>query len=128
MFGPAAQLEAAMTARARRGARHAALLTISAILLATGVAFLTAALWIVAAAAWSAGAAALLLAMIYLGLGGIVLALALSRRRRVPPSVAATPPPQPAANPYAPMIEAFIFGLDTAIRLRRRRDPASAPR
>ena len=127
MFDPAAQIEAAVKARARQGARRAGLMILSGLLLATGLGFLTVAIWIVAAEAWSPQAAGLMLGVIYLGLGGIVAAMASSsqtdhgahhpRHHDERPQAATG-----AASPYPPLAEAFVFGLDTALRLRRGRD------
>ncbi|MDD9705751.1 MAG: phage holin family protein [Paracoccaceae bacterium] len=125
MFDPAAQLEAAVTARARKGARRAGLLILSGLLLATGAGFLTVAIWIVASTAWSPQAAALMLGVIYLGLGGIVIAIASTPQRdqsHVTDQTAAHGVKSGTANPYPPLAEAFVFGLDTALRLRRGRD------
>lgn len=119
MFDPAAQLEAAVTARARKGARRAGLLLVSGLLLAAGVGFLSAAIWIVVAAAWSPLVAALVLGVIYLGAGGIVLSLALPPRQVHEPVAAQDEALKKA--PFPPLAEAFVFGLDTALRLRRGR-------
>lgn len=124
MFDPAAQLEAAVTARALKGARRAGLLLASGLLLATGVGFLSAAIWIVVADAWSPLVAALVLGVIYLGAGGIVLSLALPSRPDPLSKQAQDAADQAtaAAAPFPPLAEAFVFGLDTALRLRRARD------
>lgn len=132
MFDPAAQIEAAVKARARQGARRAGLMILSGLLLATGLGFLTVAIWIVAAEAWSPQAAGLMLGVIYLGLGGIVAAMASSpsspssdhgaHQQDHPHHDAAQKARAGAANPYPPLAEAFVFGLDTALRLRRGRD------
>ncbi|MDX1820235.1 MAG: phage holin family protein [Paracoccaceae bacterium] len=129
MFDPAAQIEAAVKARARQGARRAGLMILSGLLLATGLGFLTVAIWIVAAEAWSPQAAGLMLGVIYLGLGGIVAAMASSpssdhgaHHQDHTHHDAAQQARSGAANPYPPLAEAFVFGLDTALRLRRGRD------
>ena len=120
MFDPAAHLEAAVKARARKGARRAGLLLTSGLLLAVGMGFVSAAIWMVTAAAWSPLVAALLLGAIYIGAGGIVLYLALPSQESAASRSEAQPTDEVA--PYPPLAEAFVFGLDTALRLRRARD------
>ena len=125
MFDPAAQLEAAVTARARKGARRAGLFAASALLLTTGLGFLTTAIWIVVADAWSPLVAAVALGLLYLGAGGIALSLALPSSdaedgSRSAQAAANTEPAKTA--PFPPLAEAFVFGLDTALRLRRAGD------
>jgi threonine/homoserine/homoserine lactone efflux protein len=115
----AGRLDAAITARAQRGARRAGLMAASTLLVIVAIAFLTVALWIVIAEAQSAKAAALILGALYLTAGGVLRLMA----KPSPPQPA--PPPKQAAHPasatspYSAMAEAFVFGLETAIRLRR---------
>jgi hypothetical protein len=120
MFDPAAHLEAAVKARARKGARRAGLLLVSGLLLAIGMGFVSVAIWIVTAAAWSPLVAALLLGAIHLGAGGIVLYLALPSHE--PAGSPSEAQPSGETAPFPPLAEAFVFGLDTALRLRRARD------
>ena len=120
MSDMAGRLEAAMAARARKGVRRAGLLLASALLFLVAVAFLTVALWIVTAAAYSAEIAALVIAGLYLAAGGVLLLMARSPGQpRVDPAETAVPPGH--SSPYPAMAEAFVFGLDTALRLRRSR-------
>lgn len=128
MINPAAQLEAALKARARQGARRAAMLGVAFILLLAGAGFLTSAIWIAAAAAWSPLVASLILAMFCLVAGAMLYLQVMPPRRtarpvrRPPPPAYDEPPPPGAKPPYPPLAEAFLFGLDTAMRLRRARD------
>lgn len=122
MFDPAAQIEAVIKARARKGARRAAVMGVAVVLLLTGAGFLTSAIWIAAAAEWSPLVASLLLAMFCLVAGAMIFLQAMpSRSLRKPPPVA-DPPPPTSKSPYPALADAFLFGLDTAIRLRRGRD------
>jgi hypothetical protein len=136
MRNPAAQLEAALKARARNGARHAAVMGIAVLLLLTGAGFLTSALWIAAAATWSPLVASLLLAMVCLVAGAMIFLQVIppqSLRKPASPQsshqseTGTEPPPLGDKSPYPPLAEAFLFGLNTAIRLRRRRDRAPSP-
>ncbi len=118
----AERLDAAITARAQQGARRAGLLAASSLLVIVAIAFLTVALWLVIAEAQSAKIAALILGALYLTAGGVLRLLAKPARQ---PHMA-TPPndtahPAPHSSPYTALAEAFVFGLDTAIRLRRSR-------
>lgn len=72
MRNPAAQLEAALKARARNGARRAAVMGIAVLLLLTGAGFLISALWIATAATWSPLVASLLLSMVCLVAGAMI--------------------------------------------------------
>lgn len=122
MFDPAAQIEAAVKVRARKGARRAAVMGVAVVLLLTGAGFLTSAIWIAAAAEWSPLVASLLLAMVCLVAGAMVFLQTMpSRSIRTPPPVAEPPAPTDK-SPYPALAEAFLFGLNTAMRLRRDRD------
>ncbi|MFU8882604.1 MAG: phage holin family protein [Rhodobacterales bacterium] len=119
----AGRLDAAITARAQQGARRAGLFAVSTLLVIVAIAFLTVALWLVIAEAQSAKVAALILGALYLTAGGVLRLLAKPAR---PPHVAtphkdAAHPAAPHASPYPALAEAFVFGLDTAMRLRRSR-------
>ncbi|MCD1627592.1 hypothetical protein K7H22_16430 [Seohaeicola saemankumensis] len=124
----AAHLEAAVAARAREGVRRIGLLLVSAAFLATAAGFLTVAMWILLETTYSAQIAAVILGGLYLGAGGLALYAALSPSRserearlaRAQAQAHAHPAGQKA--PFPPLAEAFVFGLDTALRLRRSRD------
>lgn len=129
------------------GIRRAVLAIIGGVLLTIGVAFLTAALWILLERQWSNLVAASGVAGLYLLLGLVVLMMSRARRRPVamPPAAAAAampppgrvPPASPFGGPIPPtasvlpaLVEAFLFGLNTARaarpprpRRRRRYDP-----
>jgi hypothetical protein len=100
----------------------------SVLLLCVAAGFITVAIWMVTAATWSPLAAALILGLLYLGLGGLLLAFALTSgdpRAAEADAQDRTRAQSPAAGPSAPfppLAEAFVFGLDTALRLRRPRD------
>jgi hypothetical protein len=122
----AVHLEAAVAARARKGARRIGLLLVSAALLATAAGFLTLAIWILLETAYSRQTAAVVLGVLYLGAGGLALyaALSSSRSEREARLAQAQAQAHPAGRnaPFPPLAEAFVFGLDTALRLRRSRD------
>ena len=130
MPDPAAFFEAVVAARARKGARRIGLLLVSAALLATAAGFLTVAMWLVLEDAYSAEIAAVVLGTLYLGAGGLVLyaALSPSRTERDARLAQAQSQAQGEAGqsgrsaPFPPLAEAFVFGLDTALRLRRPRE------
>lgn len=123
MRNPAAQLEAALKARARNGARRAAVMGIAVLLLLTGAGFLISALWIATAATWSPLVASLLLSMVCLVAGAMIfLQVMPPQSLRKPPPPVSDPPPTVDKPPYPPLAEAFLFGLNTAMRLRRTRD------
>jgi hypothetical protein len=111
--------------------RRAALGFGAAVLLLIGLAFLTVAAWLALAALRDPLFAALVIGLVYLGLGLILLAMA---GRRAPPP----PPPDPATRDdalraamaqaglnvppkgeFPPLIESFLFGLIMALKLRR---------
>lgn len=123
MFDPAAQIEAAIKARARKGARRAAVMGVAVVLLLTGAGFMASAIWIAAAAAWSPLVASLLLSMFCLVAGAMIfLQVMPPQSLRKPPPPVSEPPPTVEKPPYPPLAEAFLFGLNTAMRLRRTRD------
>jgi hypothetical protein len=124
----AAHLEAAFAARARKGARRIGLLLVSAAFLATAAGFLTVAMWILLETTFSALIAAVVLGGLYLGAGGLTLYAATSPSRSEREARLAQAQAQAQAHPagrdapFPPLAEAFVFGLDTALRLRRSRD------
>jgi hypothetical protein len=122
----AAHLETAVAARARKGARRIGLLLVSAAFLATAAGFLTVAMWILLETTFSALIAAVVLGGLYLGAGGLTLyaATSPSRSEREARLAQAQAQAHPAGRdaPFPPLAEAFVFGLDTALRLRRSRD------
>ena len=121
MADPAARIAAAVEARARSGARRVGLLILASLLLAVAAGFLSVAIWIVTATAWSPLVAALVLGGIYLGGGLLALVLSMPRRPVVAEAAAQAEAAAKTA-PFPPLAEAFVFGLDTALRLRRSRD------
>lgn len=126
----AAHLEAAVAARAREGVRRIGLLLVSAAFLATAAGFLTVAMWFLLETTYSAQIAAVILGGLYLGAGGLALYAALSPSRserearlaRAQAQAQAQAHPAGQKAPFPPLAEAFVFGLDTALRLRRSRD------
>lgn len=124
MADPAARFAAAVEARARSGARRAGLLIVASLLLAVAAGFLSVAIWIVTATAWSPLVAALVLGGIYLGGGLLALVLSMPPRPSLAEQAKAAAQTKAAAKtaPFPPLAEAFVFGLDTALRLRRSRD------
>lgn len=123
MHGPDRHPATGLMARLRLGVRHAGLLMLAILLIAVAAGFITVAIWMLVVAVWSPLAAALLLGALYLGLGLLCLALARpARLQAADPPRAQSPAAGPAA-PFPPLAEAFIFGLDTALRLRRPSTP-----
>ncbi len=119
----AGHIEAAVLARAQQGARRAGLMIVGIILFLVAVGFFSAALWIVIEQYHSDIAAALSLGGLYLVAGLILLLMARKPRPRRTAHMdhpAATAPRRP--SPYPQIAEAFVFGMDTAMRLRRSRE------
>lgn len=118
----------------RRMALRAGASLAGAVLIAVGLAFFTGALWLVLVEMRDALFAALVLGGLYLGLGLIVLALALRHPRRKLPygyPPAAPAPPAPGAAPGATMpglMGALMQGVGAGLAAgAARRDPG-APR
>jgi hypothetical protein len=124
MQGPARHTGTGMMARLREGVRHAGLLVLAILMIAVAGGFITVAIWMLVAAAWSPLEAALVLAGLYLGLGLLCLVLARPARPHPKASPRAQSPAAGPAAPFPPLTEAFLFGLETAMRLRR---PPAAP-
>lgn len=120
----AGHIEAAVMARAQRGARRAALMIAGMILFLVAVGFFSSALWIVIDQYHSDMIASLALGGLYLVAGLILLLMArkprLHRKAYMEQPAAGTPPRRP--SPYPQIAEAFVFGMDTAMRLRRSRE------
>lgn len=116
---------------AREAARRAAFGTAAAVLLLAGAGFLTAAAWIGLAAALGALKASLLVGLTLVAAGCILAALAFARAAPPPPPEPGEPDEAlrdlltgagmrvPPKGEAPPLVEAFIFGLVTALRLRR---------
>jgi len=124
MSDPASRFQAAVTARAQQGARRFGLMAVSGVFFAIAAAFLTVAVWIVISDAQSSEVAALVIGGFYLVVGIIFRVMARSPKpvKPVRPAPAETDvPPPPRGSAYPPLTEAFVFGLDTALRLRRAR-------
>lgn len=125
MSDPASRFQAAVAARAQQGARRFGLMAVSGVFFAIAAAFLTVAVWIVISDAQSPEAAALVIGVFYLIIGIVFRVMARSPKP-VKPARPATdqpegPPAPPRGSAYPPLTEAFVFGLDTALRLRRSR-------
>lgn len=124
MTDPASRFQAAVAARAQQGARRFGLMAVSGVFFAIAAAFLTVAAWIVISDAQSPEVAALVIGGFYL-LIGIVFRVMARNPKPVKPArpapAEADVPPTAKGNPYPPLTEAFVFGLDTALRLRRAR-------
>lgn len=124
MADPASRFQAAVAARAQEGARRFGLMAVSGAFFAIAAAFLTVAAWIVISDAQSAQLAALVIGVFYLITGVVFRVMARSPKpvQPVRPATAATDtPPKGRGAAYPPLAEAFVFGLDTALRLRRSR-------
>ncbi len=122
---------------ASRAAKQAVLGTAGALLAAIGVGFLTSALWIFLARWQDSLFASLAVGVLFLLLAGVALAMGkrAGRSRRVPDarfhSRRADPlydaraqeagPFAPPRGDYPPLMEAFLFGLNTAAKVRRRK-------
>lgn len=125
-------LGAGMAARVQQGVRRGGMLLAGIVLLIVAAGFITVAIWMLLVAAWSPLVAALVLGGMYLGFGVIMLAMAqpprthdmLQDSTRLQDGASAShkraqsPLAGPAA-PFPPLAEAFVFGLETALRLRR---------
>ncbi|MFD1911380.1 phage holin family protein [Halodurantibacterium flavum] len=118
--------------RAARTAKQIFLSVMGALMALVGLGFLISALWIYLARLEGSLFASLAVGVIFVLLAGILFLLGKLAGR--PPRVRATPrgnayyDPRVGADPYAPprgeyppLLEAFIFGLNTASRMRRRR-------
>lgn len=106
-----------MQEKAARGARRAALGAAGLILAATGIAFLTAALFIVLSALRDPAFAALVVGLIHAGAGALLLAL--SRAKSHKPAA----PPRPERQPEEPitvLASAFMKGFDSGKAVRAR--------
>lgn len=122
----AAQTQASLADSIRR----AVLSMVGGVLLVVGVAFLTTALWILLERHWSNLVAATVVAALYMAVGLIFLLMSRGRRPIpvAPPAAAAAVPPSgrvPPGSPFGspipptssvvpPLVEAFLFGLNTA--------------
>lgn len=120
---------AGLRLRAKLATRRAAFGAVGGVFLIVGVACLSVSLWIVTAALAGAAVAALVVGLIYLGLGFVVIAI--GRRPVVPAAPAAALPPPAAHHRTVPptlmagsvpgMIEAFLFGLGAGRAFKGRR-------
>jgi len=126
MRGPVQALNRA----AARMARMSALLAGAGLMLMAGLAFLTAAGWLFLASLRDPLFASLIVGLIYCGGGLILLAIAVSGARSAPGNKTAEEfrtaahegsLDPPSTGEFPPLLEAFIFGLNTALRLRRRK-------
>jgi vacuolar-type H+-ATPase subunit I/STV1 len=105
----------------RRAAQRAAIGAVALIFCMTGVFFLTLAAWIALAAALGTLSAALILGLVFMGVGLLAFALVAMRRTSVPHrSVPPAPPPPPPPVRQTDLINAFLAGLDAAKSMRRR--------
>lgn len=95
--------------------RRSALGLVGIVCLLVGLGFLTAALWQLLVLWNGPVAAALVLALIWIGAGLVLLAVA-----RPPP-----PPPPLAHQPLAELVAALLDGIEAGVRSRR--GPAAAP-
>lgn len=104
----------AIEARLARAARRSALAGVGVIFAAIGVGFLTVAGWLVLSEIRDTTFAAMILGMIYLGVGTIALGFAFSRPRPQ------TKPRETAleANPIVALIPAFLAGFDQGRTMR----------
>lgn len=103
----------AIEARLARAARRSALAGVGAIFATVGIGFLTVATWLVLSELRDATFAAMVLGMIYLGVGTIALGFAFSRPR---PALKA--PPAPEQNPIAALMPAFLAGFEQGRQMR----------
>lgn len=139
----AAQAAADAAHRAGMAARKAVLMAGAGLALCVGFGFLTAALWIFLATVQDHLFAALVIGLIYVGAGMILIAVAAKGRPQPIPHAAPRPeftsarshaadplhdarvaaegPAAPPRGEFPPLMEAFIFGLNTAAKVRRRK-------
>lgn len=103
--------------RLARAAQRSALAGVGTLLALVGLGFMTVAGWLVLEELRDATFAALVLGLVYLGLGIIAVACAFSRP--TPP-----PPPQVQPNPMAALFPAFMAGFEQGrdMRAPRRSD------
>ena len=105
--------------RARLMARAAAFTVVGVIFAATGLAFLTVALWVLLATYESAIVASAVVGLMYLILGIVFMVLAKRRHPALPP-VTPIQPVQPI-EPFLRIAEAFAVGLNAGRAARRPR-------
>ncbi|WP_102110214.1 phage holin family protein [Oceaniglobus roseus] len=96
----------------RRAARRAVFGTVAGLLMLVGAAFLTLAAWIYLASVLGIFYAALVLGLVFVGIGLIVLAIGLR-----PPRY--RHPPPPVAQPTT-LVSAFLSGIAAGQGLRRK--------
>ncbi|MBU2867785.1 phage holin family protein [Pacificibacter marinus] len=100
-----------------QGARRAAWATAGTLMLVVGLAFLTSAAWMVLSALRDAQFAALVIGCVYVGFGGVAVAIGMVSNR--------VPDPQPLPRPAGPddtlerMAAAFFTGFQSAKDFRR---------
>lgn len=100
-----------------QGARRAAWATAGTLLLTVGLAFLTAAAWMVLSTVKDAQFAALVIGCVYIGFGGIAVAIGVRSNRACDP----LPSPRPASpdDTFERMATAFFAGFQSAKEFRR---------
>lgn len=145
------QLTAGVKEAAVDAARRSILSLVAGVLFCVGIAFLTAALWLFIERQSNALTAALGVALAYILAGIIVLLVGRSRDRSMNPGTpgvrAYDAPPageqgrgqgpasqdparafSPGSSVVPPLMEAFFFGLDSALRSRNGAPPPPPPR
>ncbi|WP_099824315.1 phage holin family protein [Oceaniglobus indicus] len=97
--------------------RRAVFGSAAGLLILVGSVFLTIAAWIFLAQQLGSGLAALILGLVFIGIGLIVLALGLRNPVR---HVAPPPPPPPAAVDTVALVNAFLSGLAAGGKIKRK--------
>ncbi|WP_245964136.1 phage holin family protein [Roseovarius spongiae] len=110
----------AVSRQAREAVAMTALGLAGGLLLIVGMAFLTVALWIFLAAAESALIAALVIGLLYVGLGLILFAVASARRRRAERRAALAAAQTPKSSPLMQVAEGFAIGMQAGRAARSR--------
>lgn len=101
--------------------RKAGIVSASAVLASVGIAFLTVAAWIYLVELDSALFAATIIGLVYLGLGGLLLAIGLAgrspRRPVAPPAHAMQPPTE--LTPAQLVVVSFMQGLEQGRKTKK---------
>lgn len=100
-----------------QGARRAAWATAGTLLLVVGIGFLTAAAWMVLSTLKDAQFAALVIGFVYVGLGGLVVAIGMTSNRA--PDIRSLPHPVGPDDTLERMAAAFFTGFQSAKDFRR---------
>ncbi|SLN14428.1 hypothetical protein AQS8620_00230 [Aquimixticola soesokkakensis] len=105
---------------AAEAARKTALTLVGAVFGTVGLAFLTVAAWLVLAEIQTTQFAALVIGLAYLGVAGVLIALASSGRSKPPVPVAPAVPENPMASVIAAFLQGAQAGAQTGASSARR--------